>query len=147
MFFYFIVELMSQNVICIINCLIYYFCKYRFIDDKCRHKEEERRLHFSHIVAYEISSKSSLHPRSFFFYLRLFSYCPFLSFSRSTFFFLLTDYTVVGAAVSRDSQDTKRWNEQEDRNDEERTECTDVRRPPVRDREIDLSNYVKQSPG
>lgn len=100
-----------------------------------------------HIVVYEVSPKSSLHPLPFSF--RLFSFSR-LSFSllRSFDFFLpLTDYTLVGAAVSRDSQDTKRWSEREDRDDEERTESTDVRGPPVWDREIDLSNYVKQSPG
>lgn len=99
-----------------------------------------------HIVVYEVSPKSSLQPLPFFFCL--FSFLAAL-FSPSVIRFLppLTDYTLVGAAVSRDSQDTKRWNEREDRDDEERTESTDVRGPPVWDREIDLSNYVKQSPG
>lgn len=99
-----------------------------------------------HIVAYEVSPKSSPHP--YFFFFCLFSFLVAL-FSPLVvrFFFLLTDYTLVGATVSGDSRDTKRWNERENRDDEERTESTDVRGPPVRDREIDLSNYVKQSPG
>lgn len=99
-----------------------------------------------HIVVYEVSPKSALRPLPFSF--RLFSFLVGLfSPSAVRFFLPLTDYTLVGAAVSRDSQDTKRWNEREVRDNEERTESTDVRGPPVWDREIDLSNYVKQSPG
>lgn len=69
-----------------------------------------------HIVAYEVSPKSLLHPLPFF--LPFFSYLvSFLVALFSPFvvrFFLPpTDYTLVGAAVSRDSQDTKRWNERE----------------------------------
>lgn len=82
-----------------------------------------------HIVAYEVSPKSSPHPlpssfRSFSFPVALFS--PLVV----RFFLPPTDYTLVGAAVSRDSQDTKRWNEREDRDDEERTGSTDVRVDP-----------------
>lgn len=81
-------------------------------------------------IAYKVSPKSSLHSLSFFFHL--FSFLVTLFSPLAVRFFLpLTDYTARWCiAVSRDSQDTKRWNEREDRDDEERTESTDVRGPP-----------------
>lgn len=135
----------------IMNCLSLSLSHIIFIsvileyDDKSRQREGTTFL-LLHIVTYEVSPKSLLHLFSSFFFLVSFHVALFSPLV-VRFFLPLTDYTLVGAAVSRDSQDTKTWNEREVRDDEERTECTDVRGPPVQDREIDLSNYVKQSPG